>query len=140
MQSALQWHSPGHMTDQSEEEKSQLQQKPGFRNSKWLEYLCIIVIKKTHYNFRWEDLTKLSPRHPWLVQKNPWNINNHMAIYAILTFTAVSRVISFPIRSTSTGRHTGNSVLRLSPNVEMTSPMQDIAHSLTSWIRRNLPL
>jgi hypothetical protein len=24
--------------------------------------------------------------------------------------------------------------LRLSPNVEMTSPMQEMAHSLTSWI------
>lgn len=49
------------------------------------------------------------------------------------TFTAVSRVISFPIRSTRTGRHAGNSDLRLSPNVETTSPMQEMAHSLTSW-------
>ena len=54
------------------------------------------------------------------------------------TFTAVRRVISFPIRSTSTGRHADNSALRLSPNVDTTSPMQEIAHSLTSWVRRNI--
>lgn len=59
-------------------------------------------------------------------------------ICKIPTFTAVRRVISFPIRSTSTGRQAGNSALRLSPNVATTSPMQEIAHSLTSWELRNM--
>lgn len=54
------------------------------------------------------------------------------------TLTAVSRVISFPIRSTSTGRHAGNSALRLSPNVDTRRPMQEIAHSLTSWNRSSM--
>lgn len=52
------------------------------------------------------------------------------------TLTAVRRVISFPIRSTSTGRHDGSSAPRWSPNVETTSPIQEIAHSFTSYKRR----
>lgn len=53
------------------------------------------------------------------------------------TFTAVSRVISFPILSTRTGRQASNSALRLSPNVATISPMQEIAHSFTSWKRES---
>ena len=54
------------------------------------------------------------------------------------TFTEVNLLISLPIRSTSIGRHEGNSTLRLSPNVETTSPTQVIAHSLTSWKSTNM--
>ena len=70
-------------------------------------------------------------------QDNSYNLNARNSTNQP-TLTAVSRVISFPIRSTSTGRHAGNSAFRWSPNVDTMRPMQEIAHSLTSWRGKRL--
>lgn len=96
--------------------------------------MCKICIKLAHCS---AEISSNSPP-----KKKPKRKGLHRTILVStpyrLTFTAVSRVISFPIRSTSTGRHARNSAPRLSPNVEMTSPMQEIAHSLTSCRTRNI--
>ena len=48
------------------------------------------------------------------------------------TLTAVSLVISLRSRSKSSGRDVPSSFFKWSPRIEITRPMQDIAHSFTS--------
>lgn len=86
----------------------------------WWNSILMTIKRKTKdwkINLELENKNRIS----WKLESNK------------LTLTAVSRVISFPIRSTRTGRQVANSALRLSPNVDTTSPMQEMAHSLTSW-------